>query len=113
MYMFSTMEEHRYHNFVSLTPSTEQCCHMLCPKWRGLVRAELGTSSVNRLERMKSVQLQKDWCERRQLESGDHGPFPPCHWCGEPTSNWCEHCHVVDPAVPKTCICADCDEGLL
>ena len=60
MYMFSTMEEQRYQNFVSLTPSTEQCCHMLCPKWRGLVRAELGTSSVNRLERMKSVQLQKN-----------------------------------------------------
>ena len=61
---------------------------------------------------LKPVQLQKDWCERRQLESGDHGLFPPCHWCGEPTSNWCEHCHVVDPAVPKTCICADCDDAI-
>ena len=77
--------------------SREQYEAMLRPAWRH--------ERASYLERLTCAAQQKKYAEGAQQGRA----LPPCNWCGEPTDDWCEHCHLAAPDVPAHALCSLCD----
>ena len=43
---------------------------------------------------------------------GEEKVVAPCHWCGSPASDWCEHCHEAVSNKPAHMLCHYCDKHI-
>ena len=89
-----------------------QVLNMRYPEWResppyvnsaSTQEEMLSCMEVVTLQRAHALEIQEI-----QRSKGIQILFP-CNWCGQPTGDWCEDCHEVDPHNPLHALCIKCE----